>query len=66
MRGVVAAAFALILFSLGSALFYMMRDRSATKRTVRALTVRIGASVVLFISILVAHRLGWIEFTGIR
>lgn len=68
MRIFVGLVFAGILFSLGSALYYLMkdRDRGNSKRTVQALTWRIGLSVALFLFLLVAHQLGWIESTGIQ
>ncbi len=66
MRIVVGIAFVLILISLGSALFYLMRDRGGSDKTVQALTFRIGFSVALFILLIVANQLGWIETTGIR
>ena len=55
-----------ILASLASALVYLMRDKGTTNRTVNALTVRIGPSVALFLFVLFAHHMGWIESTGIR
>lgn len=68
----VAVAFLAILGSLGSALFFMMRgnkDEKAEKRRgdnmARALALRIGLSVVLFICILVSWKLGYIQPTGI-
>lgn len=64
MRTFVALAFIGILVSLAFALFYLMRDKGTTNRTVNALTVRIGLSVALFVLILLAHYLGWIESTG--
>jgi predicted permease len=66
MKILVAIAFILILASLGSALFFLMRDRGKTNRTVKALAFRVGFSIALFILILVAYGLGWIEPTGIR
>lgn len=66
MRIIVALAFVGILFSLGSALFYLMRDEGRSRRTVQALTVRIGLSVALFLFVLLAHWLGWIQATGLR
>ncbi len=66
MRVVVAVAFILILLSLGSALFYLMRDRGTSNRTVKALALRVGFSVALFIFLIIAHQLGWIQSTGIR
>lgn len=66
MRIIVGIAFAGIIISLGSALFYLMKDKSGTRRTVNALTVRIGLSVALFLFVLLAHWLGWIDSTGLR
>lgn len=60
MRYLVIAVFALIIFSLGSALFYMMKDKSGTNRTVRALTWRVGLSVALFLFLIVGTYFGWI------
>ena len=42
------------------------RDKGTTSRTVNALTVRIGLSVALFLFVLFAHHMGWIESTGLR
>lgn len=66
MKILVAIAFILILGSLGSALFFLMKDKGKSNRTVRALAMRVGFSVTLFILILVAWRLGYIQPTGIR
>ena len=56
--GVVAAMLA-ILASLGMALVRLIKDRGQTTRTVKALTLRIGISILLFILLLVG------VFTGI-
>lgn len=66
MKIVVAIAFILILFSLGSALVFLMKDRGKSNRTVKALAFRVGFSIALFALILIAYSLGWIEPTGIR
>lgn len=66
MRIIVVLAFIGILASLVSALIYLMKDKGTTNRTVNALTVRIGLSVALFLFVLLAHHLGWIESTGFR
>ncbi len=65
MKILVAIAFILILGSLGSALVFLMRDKGRSNRTVQALALRVGFSVLLFILLLVAYRLGWIQPTGI-
>ena len=72
MKYVVILAFVAILVSLGSALFFMIKgggessDPQARKsRMARALAFRIGFSVLLFICILLAWKLGYIQPTGI-
>lgn len=64
MRIFVIIAFLMIVGSLASALFYLMRDKGGSNRTVNALTVRIGLSVALFLALLFAHWMGWIQSTG--
>lgn len=51
---------AFILFSLGSALYFLVKDKSDSNRVVRALTWRIGLSFVLFILLFIAFAFGWI------
>lgn len=65
MKWIVIVAFALILGSLTSALVFLVRDRGRTRNVVWALTARIGLSVALFLFLLLAHYLGWIEPTGL-
>ena len=66
MRIVVILIFVGILGSLASALFYLMRDKGSSSKTVNALTIRIGMSVVLFLFLLFSHWMGWIEATGFK
>ena len=66
MKIAVAIAFILILGSLGSALFFLMRDKGKSNNTVNALALRVGLSIILFVLILVAYKLGYIHPTGIR
>ena len=66
MKILVAIAFILILGSLGSALFFLMRDNGKSNRTVQALALRVGLSITLFLLILLAHHLGYIQPTGIH
>ncbi|HYD77293.1 twin transmembrane helix small protein [Ramlibacter sp.] len=69
MKYLVLLAFVAIIGSLGSALVFMMRDgqdgRPKTSRMVRTLAWRVGLSILLFICILVAWKLGYIQPTGI-
>ncbi len=69
MKYLVALAFIAILASLGSALFFMMRNGRNDKRKgdhmARALAVRVGVSIVLFLCILIAWQMGYIQPTGL-
>ncbi|NIR60108.1 MAG: twin transmembrane helix small protein [Gammaproteobacteria bacterium] len=51
----------LILASLGSGLFYLIRDDDRSDRAVKALTVRIALSVTLFILLLLGFATGILE-----
>ncbi len=66
MKTFAAIAFILILGSLGSALFFLMRDKGKTNRTVYALAIRVGLSITLFLVLLGSYQMGWIQPTGIR
>lgn len=50
-----------ILFSLGSAMFYLVKGQGKSQNTVRFLTVRVVLSVLLFLFIILAAHMGWIE-----
>ncbi|MBC3934083.1 twin transmembrane helix small protein [Undibacterium rugosum] len=66
MKILVAIAFFLIIASMGSALVYLMKDKGKSNRTVHALALRVGFSITLFLLILFANKMGWIQPTGIR
>jgi hypothetical protein len=65
MRVLVLLFLAVILASLGSALYYMIRDRGHSQRTVRALTVRIALSIALFVLLMVGYATGIIPRGGL-
>jgi len=74
MKVVIVVALIGVLAALASAGFFMLRKPSdkgpddaqpPDKRMARALAVRIGLSVALFLFILLAWKLGWISPTGI-
>lgn len=50
-----------IVFSLGSALFQLSRGKGDSQKMVKALTWRIGLSVVLFLILLIAYATGLIQ-----
>lgn len=59
IRTIVILLMIFILFSLGSALYYLVvGDRS--DRIVKALTWRIGLSLLVFILLFIAFALGWV------
>ena len=60
MRYLVIGVLILIVASLGSALFFVFHDRGASKRAVRALAVRVGLSVALFVFLMAAYYFGLI------
>jgi hypothetical protein len=66
MKIFIAIAFILILGALGSALFFVMRDKGRTNRAVNALGMRVGLSITLFLILLGAYEMGWIAPTGLR
>lgn len=65
MKWIVVVGFLLIVGSLFSAMVFLVRDKGRTRNVARALTFRIGFSVALFLLLLFAHWMGWIESTGI-
>ena len=54
-----------IVSSLAIALFHMVKGRSSSERTARALTVRIGVSLALFALLLILGATGVINPHGI-
>jgi uncharacterized protein HemX len=60
MRYVVIGVLILIVLSLGSALFYVFQDRSDSNRAVKALALRVGLSVALFLFLMISYYFGLI------
>ena len=60
MKIVVILFVLLILASLGSALFFMITDQTRSKRTARALALRVGLSVTLFVLLMAGYYFGLI------
>ncbi|MBU3738603.1 MAG: twin transmembrane helix small protein [Rhodoferax sp.] len=65
MKYLVLLAFVAIVGSLGTALYFMLRQGSKGNRMVLALGMRVGLSILLFLCILLAWKLGLIQPTGI-
>jgi uncharacterized RDD family membrane protein YckC len=60
MKLVIIAFLVIIVGSLGSALFYLMRDKGGSDRTVKALTIRVGLSLTLFLLLMLGYYFGFI------
>ena len=75
MTYLIALAFIAIFASLATALFFMLKgsrgsegaegSKRKNSNMARALAFRIGFSVLLFVCILIAWKLGYIQPTGI-
>ena len=73
MTYIAIIGFTAILGSLGAAMFFMLKGgekdklerKSKANNMARALAFRVGFSIVLFICVLIAWRLGYIHPTGI-
>ena len=61
MKALIVIALLLVVASLGQALFAMASGPQNSGRVLKALTMRISISVALFIGLMVAWKLGWIE-----
>ena len=60
MRYLVIGVFVLIVASLGSALFFVYKDRSGSNRALKALAVRVALSIGLFAFLMAGYYFGWI------
>lgn len=68
MKTVMVLMLVAVLVALGSAGFFMLRKGSAgdhRSRMARALAVRVGLSVALFLFILLSWYMGWVRPTGL-
>ena len=61
IKYLIVAVLVAIVASLGSGLYFMLKDKGESKRMVNSLTVRIGLSVTLFVLLYVAWYLGLIQ-----
>ncbi|MCK5480811.1 MAG: twin transmembrane helix small protein [Gammaproteobacteria bacterium] len=54
-----------IIGSLFSGLFYLVKDKGTSEKTVRALTLRISLSVLLFVLLMVGYATGLLQPHGV-
>lgn len=62
---IVVAFLLVIIWNLGSALYYLMVDRGESKRTVNALTRRIALSIGLILLVVIGIWTGVIQPHGV-
>jgi uncharacterized membrane-anchored protein len=67
IKSVVIIAFILIIISLGSALFHLVKHKTEeqSEKTVKALTFRITLSILLFIFVFIAVATGFFKPHGL-
>lgn len=66
MKILIIACLLGIVLSLASGLFYLVNDKGESKKMVKALSIRVGLSVLLFVLLLIAWSQGLIQPHGIR
>jgi TRAP-type C4-dicarboxylate transport system permease large subunit len=62
---ILVVVFLVVLWNLGQALYFMMTDKDDDRRTVWALTRRIGLSLVLIAMVALGIWMGWLHPHGI-
>lgn len=65
-RLIILLFFIAILASLFSGMYFMIHDRGNSKRNVKALSFRIGLSLLLFILLLIAYFTGYIHPNAVQ
>ena len=66
VKAIIILFLLIILCSLGSALTYLVRgSKNDDTRMVKALSWRIGLSLLLFVLLFIAFAMGWIKPHGI-
>jgi len=66
IKAIILILFLGIVFSLGKGLYHLVKDGKDSKKTVNALTWRVGLSVTLFIFLVVMMMTGVIKPHGLN
>lgn len=61
MKAIVLLILAAILISLGSGLYYLIKDRDGSPRLMKALMIRVALSAVLILFLVLSYSMGWIS-----
>ena len=65
LKTIIILLLIVIIYCLGSGLFFLLREGVDSRKMVKALTWRIALSIGLFVLVLVAHLFGWINPHGV-
>ena len=63
-KAVIIILIFVILYSLGSSFYFMVKDKGEGDRALKRLSWRIGLSIFLLLLFYVAVQMGWIELSG--
>jgi Protein of unknown function (DUF2909) len=63
MKIVVVILLFMVIISLFSGLYFVMKDKGNSKRAVKALTYRVAFSMSIFLLLLLGFHFGWIPPT---
>ena len=64
-KTIIVVLLLIVIFSLGQALFFLIKDESRSDRMLKALTWRIGLSVFIFILLIIGQAVGLIQPHGL-
>lgn len=64
VKAIIILFLIVILYSLGSAFVFMVKDKGEGERTLHRLMWRIGLSLVLLLFLYFMFQMGWIESSG--
>lgn len=63
-KAIIVIFLLIIVYSLGSSFYYMVKDQGNGDRALKRLTWRIGLSIFLLLLFYVMVQMGWIELSG--
>ena len=63
-KAVIIIFLLVILYSLGSSFYFMVKDKSEGDRALKRLSWRIGLSIFLLLLFYLMVQMGWIELSG--
>ena len=61
LKVIVIALLVIILYCLGSAVVYLVRNDASPVKMAKALTWRISLSLLLFLLLILSFSLGWVQ-----